>query len=137
LLLLFSTKLSCLQKNKFGHTNKGDLYKILQLEMSNPKFLPNLAILRPLKENMKKFIEKTIISSITEEKLKSCPRNNIVLAESISRKLQTQYDGNGTWVVFITKEPSELESSMHMIEGNTVTETLVIKTLSVELSWPS
>ena len=61
---------------------------------------------------MRKFIEETIISSIAEGIL-----NRIALAQSISKKLQTKYDGNGKWVVFITKEDPELKSSLHMIEG--------------------
>ena len=113
----FGTNLHPIDGAKCFVTYQGDLYKILQLEMSVPKFLPNVAILRPLKEDMRKFIEKSIISSIAEERLESRPRNNIDLANSISRKLQTKYDGNGKWVVFISKEDPEFKSSLHMIEG--------------------
>merc|ERR550534_1429048 len=108
----FGTNLHPIDGAKCFVTYKGDLYKILQLEMSVPKFLPHVAILRPLKEDMRKFIEETIISSIAEGIL-----NRIALAQSISKKLQTKYDGNGKWVVFITKEDPELKSSLHMIEG--------------------
>ena len=66
---------------------------------------------------MRKFIEKSIITSIAEERLESRPRINIDLANSISRKLQTKYDGNGKWVVFISKEDPEFKSSLDMIEG--------------------
>ena len=113
----FGTSLHPIDGAKCFVTYQGDLYKILQLEMSVPKFLPSVAILRPLKDNMKTFIEKTIISSIAEERLESRPRTNIHLADAISRKLQTKYDGNGKWVVFITKENPEFKSSLHMIEG--------------------
>lgn len=109
----FGTNLHPIDGAKCFVTYQGDLYKILQLEMSVPKFLPHVAILRPLKEDMRKFIEETIISSIAEGIL-----NRIALAQSISKKLQTKYDGNGKWVVFITKEDPELKSSLHMIEGN-------------------
>ena len=115
----FGTSLHPIDGAKCFVTYQGDIYKILQLEMSAPKFLPNVAIVRPLKENMKTFIEKTIICAIAEKRLESCLRNKIVealdLAESISRKLETKYDGK--WIVFISKENPELESSLHMIEG--------------------
>jgi hypothetical protein len=105
----FASSLHHIDGAKCCVTYEGDLYKILQLEMSAPKFLTNIAIVRPLSENMKTFIEKTIICSRAEERLESCPRNKIDLAKSISRKLETKY--NGTWVVFISKENSGFESS--------------------------
>ena len=113
----FGTSLHPTDGAKCFVTYQGDLYRIIQLEMSVPKFLPNVAIPRPLKEDMRKFIEKTIICSIAEESLKSGPRTKIDLANTISRKLQTKYDGNGKWVVFISKEDPEFKSSLHMIEG--------------------
>ena len=45
----FGTNLHPIDGAKCFVTYRGDLYRILQLEMSVPKFLPNVAILRPLK----------------------------------------------------------------------------------------
>ena len=71
----FGTSLHPTDGAKCFVTYQGDLYRIIQLEMSVPKFLPSVAIPRPLKEDMRKFIEKTIITSIAEERLESRPRN--------------------------------------------------------------
>ena len=45
----FGTSLHSINGAKCFVTYQGALYRILQLEMSVPKFLPNVAILRPLK----------------------------------------------------------------------------------------
>ena len=54
----FGTSLHRIDGAKCFVTYQGDLYIILQLKMSVPKFLSSLAILRQLKEDMRKFIEK-------------------------------------------------------------------------------
>ena len=104
-----------------------------QYPMPEAIFL-TIAKAKPMSENMKKFIENTIIRTKAEANLEYCPLNMTNLAHSITTRLETKYDGS--WVVFITKENSEFGSSLDLIEGTkclVTYEGLIFKILQCKL----
>ena len=101
--------------------------------MPEPIFL-TIAKAEPMTENMKTFIQNTIIRTKAEANLEYCPLNMTNLAHSITTRLETKYDGS--WVVFITKEDSEFGSSLDLIEGTkcfVTYEGLIFKILQCKL----